>query len=438
MMPFYLAAAAILVAALLLLLRPWLRAWFGRRPASAPGAPAVDTLQALNTAIHRDRLLELERDRANGVLSASDHAEALEELQRQLLDDTAASAATSIDPVKYGNRSTAIAMAVLVSVLGVSLYVLLGSPSAVLPADEQARAASVAMDKLVGELVQKLEKEPSPQGFAMLGRSYKAMGRWKDAELAFNRIGPSLEKDSGLLTDLAEVMAQQTRSFDGRPRELLQLALQVDGDNINALLLAGTDAFESKQYSVATALWSRLLKQLEPDSEDAKMIEASIAKAQELGGGKVAKVAKNAERSVGETAKATPKQANAPANTPTNAASAVSGRVELAAALRDKAKPDDVVFIFARAANVDGSPAGRMPLAAQRVRVADLPLNFTLDDSQAMRPDATISSVPSLRIEARISKSGTATPAKGDLAGKSAIIKPGAKGLSVVISEVVE
>ena len=421
MMPFYLAAAAILVAALLLLLRPWLR-----RSSNATTAPAVDTLQALNAAIHRDRLVELDRDRANGVLSASDHAEALEELQRQLLDDTTASAATSIDPVRYGNRSTAIALAVLVSVLGVSLYLLLGSPAAVLSEEDQSRAASATMDKLIGELVQKLEKDPTPQGFAMLGRSYKAMGRWQDAERAFNRIGPSLEKDAALLADLAEVMAQQTRSFDGRPRELLQQALKIDGENMTALLLAGTDAFENRSYSVATTLWSRLLKQLEPGSEDARMIEASIARAQELGGSKVAK----AKVGAGDTAKAKEKVASA--------GKSVSGRVELSAALRDKTKPDDVVFIFARAANADGSPAARMPLAAQRARVADLPLTFTLDDSQALRPEATISSVPSLRVEARISKSGNATPAKGDLAGKSAIIKPGAKGLSVVISEVVE
>ena len=421
MMPFYLAAAAILVAALLLLLRPWLR-----RSSNATTAPAVDTLQALNAAIHRDRLVELDRDRANGVLSASDHAEALEELQRQLLDDTTASAASSIDPVRYGNRSTAIALAVLVSVLGVSLYLLLGSPAAVLSEEDQSRAASATMDKLIGELVQKLEKDPTPQGFAMLGRSYKAMGRWQDAERAFNRIGPSLEKDAALLADLAEVMAQQTRSFDGRPRELLQQALKIDGENMTALLLAGTDAFENRSYSVATTLWSRLLKQLEPGSEDARMIEASIARAQELGGSKMAK----AKVGAGDTAKAKEKVASA--------GKSVSGRVELSAALRDKAKPDDVVFIFARAANADGSPAARMPLAAQRARVADLPLTFTLDDSQALRPEATISSVPSLRVEARISKSGNATPAKGDLAGKSAIIKPGAKGLSVVISEVVE
>jgi cytochrome c-type biogenesis protein CcmH len=113
------------------------------------------------------------------------------------------------------------------------------------------------------------------------------------------------------------------------------------------------------------------------------------------------------------------------------AATSVSGRVELSPALKDKANPDDVVFIFARA--VDGP---RMPLAAKRARAADLPLDFTLDDSQAVMPSANLSSAQQVRIEVRISKTGMATPGKGDLTGKSAAVKPGARGLRIVIDQI--
>jgi cytochrome c-type biogenesis protein CcmH len=41
-----------------------------------------------------------------------------------------------------------------------------------------------------------------------------------------------------------------------------------------------------------------------------------------------------------------------------------------------------------------------------------------------------------VRVEVRISKSGTATPGSGDLTGKSEAMKPGAKGLRVVIDRV--
>lgn len=112
-------------------------------------------------------------------------------------------------------------------------------------------------------------------------------------------------------------------------------------------------------------------------------------------------------------------------------AEAVSGRVELSAALKAKANPDDVVFIFARA--VDGP---RMPLAAQRARAADLPMEFTLDNSQAVMPGTNLSSAQQVRIEVRVSKTGQAMPGKGDLTGKSAAVKPGTKGLRIVIDQI--
>ena len=115
----------------------------------------------------------------------------------------------------------------------------------------------------------------------------------------------------------------------------------------------------------------------------------------------------------------------------TRGAESVSGRVELSATVKDKAKPDDVLFIFARA--VDGP---RMPLAARRARAADLPLDFVLDDSQAVMPGSNLSSAQQVRIEVRVSKSGQAAAGKGDLTGKSSAVKPGAKGVRIVIDQI--
>jgi cytochrome c-type biogenesis protein CcmH len=55
----------------------------------------------------------------------------------------------------------------------------------------------------------------------------------------------------------------------------------------------------------------------------------------------------------------------------------------------------------------------------------------------AMTPAARLSNVPEVIVEARISKSGNATPAAGDLVGSSGAIKPGARGVSIVIADVV-
>ncbi|MDP2132676.1 MAG: c-type cytochrome biogenesis protein CcmI [Sulfuritalea sp.] len=425
---FYLAAATLIVVALVLLLRPW---WpNSRRTASA------DSLPALNAAVHRDRLAELERDHRNGTLSDGDLAEAREELQRQLLDDTAATEVATIDVV---SRRSGIAIAIVLPLLAVALYAVIGTPAAVLPQAAQVQRATADMEQLTARLEQKLAQNPNnPEGWAMLARSYKALGRWDDAERAFGRIGPELNQHAELLAEVAELLVQKNNGFTPRARELIKQALRLEPGNMLALFLGGGDAFDGGRNAEAVALWERLLPQLEPGSEDARMVESSIAMARERSGGAPARVGRgdvapgtvvpqdDVHRGV---ATAAPDGAGtAPANA---AAKAVSGRVELAAALKGKANPDDVVFIFARA--VDGP---RMPLAAKRARAADLPLDFTLDDSQAVMPGANLSSAQQVRIEVRVSKSGMATPGAGDLTGQSAAVKPGAKGLRIVIDKI--
>ena len=98
-----------------------------------------------------------------------------------------------------------------------------------------------------------------------------------------------------------------------------------------------------------------------------------------------------------------------------------------------RAGDNDVVFIFARAAT-----GPRMPLAIAKAKVADLPYRFTLDDSMAMLPDMKISGFPQVVVGARISKSGSATPASGDLEGVGTPVRPGASGVNVTIDRVVQ
>jgi cytochrome c-type biogenesis protein CcmH len=108
----------------------------------------------------------------------------------------------------------------------------------------------------------------------------------------------------------------------------------------------------------------------------------------------------------------------------------VSGIVTLAPGLKDQVAPDETLFVFARA--VDGP---RMPLSILRKRVKDLPLQFTLDDSLAMSPDAKLSSVSQVIVGARISKSGNAMPQPGDLQGQAPPARVGSNDLKIEISE---
>ena len=82
----------------------------------------------------------------------------------------------------------------------------------------------------------------------------------------------------------------------------------------------------------------------------------------------------------------------------------------------------------------DGS---RMPVAVVRARVSELPLRFTLDDSRAMAPTAKISALSEVIVNARVSRSGNAIPASGDLRRHDRESKVGTQGMSVVIDRAI-
>jgi hypothetical protein len=84
----------------------------------------------------------------------------------------------------------------------------------------------------------------------------------------------------------------------------------------------------------------------------------------------------------------------------------IVGKLRLAPESQAIVEATDTVFIFAKA--VDGPP---MPIAVLQRPVADLPLEFELNDSQAMSPEIRLSNFDRVVVTARISRSGVATDA---------------------------
>jgi cytochrome c-type biogenesis protein CcmH len=99
-------------------------------------------------------------------------------------------------------------------------------------------------------------------------------------------------------------------------------------------------------------------------------------------------------------------------------APAIQVSVTLAEGLRAQARPDDTLFVYARA--VAGP---RMPLAIVRLKAADLPVTVTLDDSSAMMPNMKLSAFDEVVVMARISRSGDAMTRSGDLVGSTTPVR---------------
>jgi cytochrome c-type biogenesis protein CcmH len=415
---FWIVAALFLLGALLVTLAPLLR-----------GAPAAEVgSRDANLAAHRDQLREVERDLADDLISPEHFAQARTEIEHRVIEDIsgADTGAVGIQPA----RRSAIVLALLIPLGSVFTYLALGRPDAAAPqvsrssaavATSAAAAATAGrhavtpeqIEGMVTALAERLKSEPnSSEDWLMLGRSYAALGRYRDAAIAMRRAYDLSPGNAGLIADLADIVGMaQGKRLAGEPARLVQQALDIDPRHAKALALAGSVAFEAKDYAAARGYWERLVAVLPPDAPILGSVRNNIAQA----------------RSMEDGARPVAATASAPV-VPT--AATVSGTVELSPALASRVSPGHTLFVFARAAE-----GPRMPLAIVR-HESSLPFAFKLDDSMAMSPQLRLSGFAQVVVGARLSRSGNATPQPGDLIGQSAAIVPGVAGVRVVIDQV--
>lgn len=401
MTAFFIAAAALAVGGLAWLLWPLLRAEAG----------AGSSQSATTLAILKAQLAELDAERAAGRLDEAIHAQATAELQRRVLEE-ASGAEHAAQASHWRGRATAGVIAGVVPLAAALLYLRLGTPEALDPAALMAPAAQAPMTReqiegLVAQLAARMEKEPgNAEGWALLARSYYAMERFGDAARAYERLLALTPDSAEAMADLADALAMSAgRKIAGRPLELVQAALKRDPTQWKALAMAGTEAFERKDYRAAVDYWERLRAAVPADAPLAQNIAASIDEARKAAGMPPA-----------------PTVAAAPPG------AAIEGEVRLDPALAGRVAPTDTVFITARA--TEGPPA---PLAVLRLQVKDLPARFRLDDSLAMAPTLRLSAFPEAVVGARVSKSGQAAVQSGDLESARLTVKRGATGLILVI-----
>jgi len=392
MILFWAAGAALAAVALLLLVRPLLFAGSGK---------ALSRRDA-NVSIYRDQVRELEADLAAGKIAQADHDRARAELEARMLEDVAVPDEAL---ARRGARSSAIALVLALPVLSIVVYVLVGSPAALGPqADPHAAVSAEQIEQMVERLAAKMRESPEdPEGWKLLGRSYSVLGRFPEAADAYAKAAARAPRDAQLLADFADALAMaRGQSLEGEPEKLVHRALEIDPDNMKALALAGTIEFNRKRFAAAAGYWKRMLPHVEPGTEDARIIQSNVNEALQMAG------------------------------SPVPAEKALQGTVSLSAKVKDKAAPEDTVFIYARAAE-----GPQMPLAVQRFRVRDLPAKFSLNDAMAMAPGMALSAHPRVVVTARVSRSGQAAPQAGDLQGASKPVANDATSVTVVIDTVV-
>lgn len=384
MISFWVLAAALLLAGYAF----FLPALLGRK-----STPGVDRAR-LNWLINRQKREELAAE-----IGDRNAAEQLgDDFDRDLLADLAATETPPSKPEGSAGRTLLIAVLAALPLAVIALYGGLGRldliahPAAVSAGNPAMTAGD--LQARIDQLAERLKQQPNDlDGWLLLGRSLMAVQQMDKAVQAYEFALKLAPENLDVQALYAQTLGEANQgSLQGKPSEIIDGILQRNPNHLHGLWLAGLAAAEREDKARAVGYWSKLKSLMPAGGEQAQELDKLIA---EMGGGP-----------------------SAPADTSAAAGKSIQVKVSLSAELKERAAPDDVLFIFARAA--EGPP---MPLAISRKKAGDLPTEITLDDGMAMAPGMKLSSYPRIVIGARISKTGNAMPSPGDLQGLTAPVE---------------
>ena len=414
MIVFFLIAALLVVLVLVLLL-----------PAVARHQESVDR-RDVNIAIARAQLEELVQKQTDGELADEEFALEKQRLERDLAGDLGQSDTQLRDD---SGRWIIWPIAALVPLLAGVVYLNVGTPDAIDPANRKPVAQSVAqtqatpdMREVVVRIKERLEQEPDDAtGWFMLGRAHMTLGEFPEAVVAIKRSYELTGENPEIMVRLADAIAMsQGGSMAGEPEPLLIKALAMQPDNLQGLWLLGIAQNERADYGAAIVTWEKLLPLIEGDQRSTQEINQLIAGAREA---------------LGNTGVAVDTAPVASVETSSDESEAqLTVEVTLGDGLAHELAGDTAVFVYAKAAQ--GPP---MPLAVARKTLDDLPFTVVLSDTDAMMPTMKLSAFDQVIVGARVSRSGNAIAETGDLfAETSGISNSQNQPVAIEINQVVQ
>lgn len=361
-----------------------------------------------NIHIVREQLAALDESLAAGEISEAEYQQQRGEVEASLLEDvgTDETRQTVSDNTRSTRRS-AYALMILLPLFVAAGYLYIGTPEALEPqANSQVAGHGTgshqnlaSVDDMLLRLEQRLAQQPDDlNGWLMAGRSYMALQQYSQAAQAFKRAYELDRHNAAIMFRYADALAMSHNGrLSGVPYNLLQQGLQLEPDNVMGLWLSGNAYAEQQKFAEAIKAWQRARQFVSTEPDSVRELDMMIANAQQqlAGTAKLDKAAvDNAEAD---------KQAAV-------TAAGITVRVSLAAELAPRVNADDAVFILAKA--LRGPP---MPLAVVRKQVRDLPLTIQLSADMAMAAGMSLANFNDVLLVARVSKSGLARAAEGDL-----------------------
>ncbi|RVU83372.1 c-type cytochrome biogenesis protein CcmI [Leucothrix sargassi] len=403
MLWFFIAALLVLTVAYLLL------------PLFGTVDEVVDDRKQQNIAIVREQLAELETSFEAGDVDSDEYRARRDELEQSLLLDVSGQSDTlTLKKTSTTSWMSAGFLVLFMPMAAVALYIGLGTPNAQALAERPApQPIPLTADgkpdvaKLVASLHDKLRKNPdNAEGWYMLGRSYVMIQNFEGAVEAYENLYRMQPDEPEVMLMLADSISMtQKGMMEGKPKELIDKALEKMPNHTTGLWLSGMSYEQEGNHQEALNRWNKLRPLLNDTPQEQAQLDQLIARAVAALGGKP-----GSKTTATADASEAPKADNAIKDNAGVKSAEVTLKVSISPEFLAQVSPEDSVFLYAKAQS--GPP---MPLAAKRLQVKNLPITVVLDDAMAMMPQFTLSSFSPLIVGARVSKTGDAISQDGDL-----------------------
>ncbi len=301
-------------------------------------------------------------------------------------------------------RMIGMLLLMMLPLAGLILYLQVGNPMALNPAaisPPPVAAPQTSVEDLLVDLQQRMIENPDDvEGWLILGRSLKTLRRYTEAETALanaNRLVPGTPL---VMVELAEarLFASGKPDLDAEMRQLIEGALEIDPFQQKGLWLLGMAAVQDGDDEKAIALWQKLLQRVDAASEIGRALTEQIETARERLGQDNIELANKDQPITGF-------------NLPVS--------ISLAQELADPLPETAVLFVFMHPTGQKG-----MPLAVKRIATPGFPVSLTFSDADMLRPGNSLKNYSALDISARISLTGVASKASGDLQSTPVKFKP--------------
>jgi len=185
------------------------------------------------------------------------------------------------------SRAVMIGVIIVLPVLALGLYAFFGDPGALhrsSVAESAAHASAPTAPIRRDDLVRHLSHNPRDgRGWVLLARIDFERDQFSAAAESYRKAlaaSPKIAADPGIWCEYADALGMaQGGVLAGVPREHVMRALAIDPAHPKALEMAGSAAFEQREFDSAARYWRMLLPRLPESSAEYRELSAAIARA---------------------------------------------------------------------------------------------------------------------------------------------------------------